>query len=258
MPNEATAELLVLCTGSYPTPASLPAKHNNLAPLDLDVALSPSQLSEALSKDKSLNVAIIGASHSAILVLRNLYNLASSSHPNLKIKWFSRHSLRYAEQKDGWILRDNTGLKGEAAQWAKDNLEPEVFAKSDVSKYIQSISTAKGNEEKEYEAHLPSCDFVVEAVGFTRAPIPALSKEVAGGEIHPLDGISCDHTTGGFINSKNEKIPGLYGAGIAWPERVTDPAGHTEMAVGMWKFMRYLKKVVPEWKGHGPTHGKLI
>ena len=58
---------------------------------------------------------MIGASHSAILVLRNLYNLASTTHTKLRIKWLTRHALRYAEERDGWIFQDNTGLKGDVA-----------------------------------------------------------------------------------------------------------------------------------------------
>ena len=39
---------------------------------------------------------------------------------------------------------------------------------------------------------------------------------------------------------------GVRGFGIAFPEMVTDPAGHDEFAVGMWKFMRYVReKLLP-------------
>lgn len=42
-------------------------------------------------------------------------------------------------------------------------------------------------------------------------------------------------------------IPGrLYGYGIAFPEEVTDPEyGHKESNVGLWKFMRYAREVLP-------------
>ncbi|KAG9703214.1 hypothetical protein KCU73_g18207, partial [Aureobasidium melanogenum] len=53
--------------------------------------------------------------------------------------------------------------------------------------------------------------------------------------------------TGAFKNVDGKQIPGLFGAGIAWPERVTDPEGSVEWAVGFWKFMRYAKRVVPDW-----------
>lgn len=56
-----------------------------------------------------------------------------------------------------------------------------------------------------------------------------------------------DNTTGGFADEKGEKVEGLFGAGIAWPERVVDPEGNIEHAVGLWKFMSYLQRVVPNW-----------
>lgn len=104
---------------------------------DLDIALDPPLLAKLLGSHKPLTMGVIGASHSAILVLRNLYNLASSTHPKLRIKWFTRHPLRYAEERDGWIFRDNTGLKGEVAVWAKENLEEDRLLISSVSKYLK-------------------------------------------------------------------------------------------------------------------------
>lgn len=43
------------------------------------------------------------------------------------------------------------------------------------------------------------------------------------------------------------KVPGMYGAGIAWPERVKDPHGNVEFAVGFKKFMKFVKRVSPAW-----------
>ena len=57
-----------------------------------------------------------------------------------------------------------------------------------------------------------------------------------------------DPLTGGFRDEKGDEIRGLYGAGIAWPNRVTDPEGNVEYAVGLAKFMSFLKEVVPSWK----------
>jgi hypothetical protein len=31
------------------------------------------------------------------------------------------------------------------------------------------------------------------------------------------------------------------------PNRVVDPHGNEEYAVGFWKFMKFLKRVVPSW-----------
>ncbi|WPH01761.1 Pyridine nucleotide-disulfide oxidoreductase [Acrodontium crateriforme] len=245
------AKRLVLCTGSSPITAPLPADVGGVQYLDLDAALSPTLLSQLLSPLGPTTVSVVGASHSAILVLRNLYNIASSNKPDLKIKWFTRHGLRYAEFMDGWILRDNTGLKGEVAVWAKANLEPEVFSKSEVSKYIEAVAYDRGTEKETFEQHMPGSDFVVQAIGYSRDPIPAL-RTTDGKEITP----HYDHENGSFNYVKESecgsigdlaKVPGLYGAGIAYPERVVDPHGNVEYAVGFFKFMKYVKKVSPAW-----------
>lgn len=242
---------LILCTGAAPSQGPLPKEVEEIPRLYLDVALSPSALSKSLSLYGAVTVAVIGASHSAILVLRNLYRLASSSKQDIKIRWFTRHPLRYAEYKDGWILRDNTGLKGEAAAWAKENLEPEVFSQSDVSNYISTIRYDRGDEESVFKKHLPGSDLVCQAIGYKPNPLPTL-KTSTGEEIQP----SFDQDRGSFKYAKKSasgctkfqgKLPGMYGAGIAWPERVKDPYGNVEDAVGFWKFMTFVKKVSPEW-----------
>ena len=199
--------------------------------------------------DVQQTVAVIGASHSAILVIRNLYNLVTTSHPNLKIFWFSRHPLRYAVNKGDWILRDNTGLKGQVAEWAKTHLDQDddAFAGSDVGHCIKRINT-KDDETGKYDEFLRQCHYVVEATGFTRHALPNLFELGDDGKNERKDNISYDPVTGHFLEERsNQQIKGLYGAGIAFPEKVVDPEGNTEMAVGMWKFMRYLKRVVPTW-----------
>lgn len=239
--SKAISSRLILCTGSSPTNQELPVSVPDLQPLELDYALSPSLVAKEIPKEPT-TVAVIGASHSAVLVLINLYNLASTTHPDLRIKWFTRHPLRYAEFMDGWILRDNTGLKGAAAEWARENLEPEKFDSSPVSKFITKVAYQKENEYQTYEQHLPECQRYVQAIGYTRDPLPGL-KTVSGEELSP----QYQHDTGSFRRSDGKDIPGLFGAGIAWPERVTDPHGNIEYAVGFFKFMKYAKKVVPKW-----------
>lgn len=238
-PTSVSSDLLVLCTGSKPISDPLPV--SGLEKLELDPALKPSHLKKLLSPDDSTTLAVIGASHSAILVLRNLYNLASSTHPKLRIKWFTRHPLRYAEERDGWIFRDNTGLKGDVAIWARENLEEAVLPTSDVSKYLEKVGTTKEREQDDYKKHLTHCTHVIQAIGYKKNEIPTIGKN------RQKLNIVYDHETGGFEDEKGEKVKGLFGAGIAWPERVVDPEGNVEYAVGLWKFMSYLKKVVPAW-----------
>jgi alpha-1,3/alpha-1,6-mannosyltransferase len=232
--------MLVLCTGSHPATGPLPV--TDIKEIKLDPALKPSLLKSLLPKDTPTTIVVIGASHSAILVLRNLYILASSTHPHLRIKWFTRHPLRYAEEREGWVFRDNTGLKGEVANWARENLEEDVLPASDVSKYLEKITTTREREEHDYHNHLPKCTHVIQAIGYTRNPIPMLKKGVK--KLNP----EFDSLTGGFRDVQGEEVKGLYGAGIAWPNKVTDPEGNVEFAVGLAKFMNFLKAVVPDWK----------
>lgn len=218
--------------------------------IHLDTALNPSLLAASVSRDAPTTIAVVGASHSAILVLMNLYNLAASSHPRLRIKWFSRHrSLRYAKPMDGWILYDNTGLKGDAAQWARENLEESSFSSSSVSKVITKVFTSTGaSEEQAYHAELPDCTHIVQAIGYQRDPLPSIDVTDSSESEPSSMAVEHDGLTGRFVSPHIETyVPGLFGAGIAFPERVTDPAGNIEHAVGFWKFMRFLKRVVPQW-----------
>ena len=234
---------LVLCTGASPNNGALPIDAPGVAHLDLDTALSPTRLSAALSHRDAVTVSVIGASHSAILVLMNIYHLASTSKPRLRVRWFTRHPLRYAVFMDGWILRDNTGLKGAAADWARENLEPDVFEHRDVSTYIRRIAYAADHETHTLRHHLPGSDYYVAATGFTRDPIPTL-RTPKGEPMQPL----FDHERGSFAYVEGgRRVPGLFGAGIAFPERVRDPHGNVEMAVGFFKFMKFVKRVSPQW-----------
>lgn len=239
--SKAISSRVVLCTGSSPNSQKLPVTIPDLIPMELDYALSPMLLAKEVPKQPT-TVGVIGASHSAVLVLINLYNLASTTHPDLRIKWLTRHPLRYAEFMDGWVLRDNTGLKGAAAAWARENLEPGKFDSSPVSKFITKVSYDKNHEIETYKEHLPECSRYVQAIGYMRDPLPALKRGV-GTEIVP----HYVHETGAFTDVDGKRIPALYGAGIAWPERVTDPQGNVEYAVGFWKFMRYIKRVACDW-----------
>ncbi|KAJ5166585.1 uncharacterized protein N7482_005366 [Penicillium canariense] len=235
---------LILCTGSHPTNIPVPVPGLTITSLDLDTVLKPSELATILPPTTPSTVAVVGASHSAILALLNLVTLARTSHPHLRVKWFTRHPLRYAEYMDGWILRDNTGLKGSAADFARTQLEDDQLATSDAGEIITKINCGGGEarEAAQYRAHLPSCSHIVQAVGFTRDPLPQLTR---GGA--PLT-MEFDHSSGCFHErGGGPVIPGLFGAGIAFPEQVVDPRGNVEYAVGFFKFMKFLKRVVPSW-----------
>lgn len=243
------AKRLVLCTGSSPLDPPLSFEPNGLQHIDLDVALSPTRLADLLASQDQTTVAVIGASHSAVLVLMNLTHLATTTRPDLKIKWFTRHPLRYAEYEEGFIARDNTGLKGEAAVWAKENLEPETLPTSAISKHMTKIAYEKGQEKQVYEEHMPGCSYVIQAIGYARNQIPTLRLASTGKEVEP----QFDHDRGLFSYTREDggkqRLPGIYGAGIAFPQRVVDKKyGHEEFNVGFFKFMKAVKGWAPEWK----------
>jgi hypothetical protein len=243
---EIETSRLILCTGAHPTNIPVPVPGLNITRLDLDTVLKPSELAETLPSDSPSTVAVVGASHSAILAILNLVTLARESHPHLRVKWFTRHPLRYAEYMDGWILRDNTGLKGLAADFARSQLEDDQLPTSPAGQVLSKVDCAGGEarESRMYHEHLPDCSHIVHAVGFTRDPLPQLVKS---GRALAME---FDHGSGMFHergDGDGPVIPGLFGAGIAFPERVVDPYGNVEYAVGFFKFMKFLKRVTPSW-----------
>lgn len=90
-------------------------QHANLEEISLDIALNPEKLSKHVNKNDT--VAVFGSSHSAILILANLLKLEA------KVVNFYRSPHLYAVDMGDWLLFDNTGLKGYAAEGAKKNLD---------------------------------------------------------------------------------------------------------------------------------------
>ena len=228
-----TAERVVLAHGSHPKPHDLATRYPHLKPLDLETCLKPSALRATLPAGSK--VGVVGSSHSAVLALKNLYDLG-----NVTIVNFYRSPLLYAIYKDGWILYDNAGLKGIAADWAR-----EVLAAKDLPPRLRRVDLkSDGRPEKEiYDAELKDLTHLASAVGYEMNPLPKI--EVGGRQVEP----TFDPLTGKFFEAQGDEeyLDGLFGAGIAYPERVTDREGNVESAVGWFKFMKFVKRVVPEW-----------
>lgn len=148
---------------------------------------------------------------------------------------------------DGWILYDNTGLKGQAAQFAREQLEDAQLPNSVAGRFIEKVNTSdRAKEEEAYQSHLPECTHAVYAIGYERNALPELSRNgqpIVSREQY----LKWDSEFGGFLDAQGKIIPGLHGAGIAFPETVTDPRGNVEQAVGFFKFMKFLKRVTPSW-----------
>lgn len=181
--------------------------------LPLEVALNQDKLKKAIKPEETIGV--FGCSHSAVLILANLQELGAN------IINFYRSPHHYAIHFEDWILFDNTGLKGYAAEWAKKYLDGKT--PSNLKRVLTS--------DHSFEESLALCDKVVYAVGFERRKLPVLKQ---------YEKIQYQDRTGIIA-------PGLFGIGIAFPQAKFDKMSNLEYRVGLWKFMDYLNEIIPIW-----------
>lgn len=212
--QELASKNVVLAVGAVPRRLDYPA----LEEIPVEVALDPEKLAE--QQLSGATVAVFGSSHSSMIALPNLLQ-----HPVEKVINFYRAPLKYAVYLDDWILFDDTGLKGRAADWARENIDgvyPDRLERYWVS-------------DPEFDKQLKACDRVVYTVGFDRRRLPETPQW------GPLN-----------YNQQNGVIaPGLFGLGIAFPEYAEDPYGYGQYRVGLKKFMDYLNSVLPLWMVYG-------
>lgn len=210
-----TSAKVVLATGSVPK--KLPGIACEEIPIE--TVLDPQKLSaEPLD---GATVAVFGSSHSTMIALPNL--LAT---PVEKVINFYRSPLRYAVPLGDWTVYDDTGLKGQAACWARENIDgthPDRLERHRV-------------DDPDSAEILRRCDRVVYTVGFERRRLPSTPQWAA---------LECDAATGILA-------PGLFGLGIAFPEYWIDPLGSGQYRVGLRKFMQRLDTVLPLWLRYGP------
>lgn len=204
------AKQVILAIGSEPKML----EYDDLEVINFDVAMNPDKL--ALSCHSSDCVAVFGSSHSAVLAMRNLVNVGVKNIVN-----FYRSPLRYAVYMKDWILYDDTGLKGETAQWAHDHLDTDA---------IPTLLRYQSNPET-IARYLSDCNKVIYGVGFERR--------------HSLtaEGLSLDY----YDRHTGIIAPGLFGCGIAYPEACVTPVNGLAYRVGLWEFMDYLNRLLPIW-----------
>jgi cation diffusion facilitator CzcD-associated flavoprotein CzcO len=206
---------VILAVGAVPKKLCYP----QLSEIAVEVALDPEKLADEPLTNAT--VAVFGSSHSSMIVLPNLLR-----QPVRKVINFYRSPLTYAVYLDDWILFDDSGLKGRAADWARENIDgvyPDRLERSWVS-------------SPDFEDRLAACDRVVYTVGFERRALPQ-TPQWGQLDYNPNNGILA---------------PGLFGLGIAFPERAIDRYGYVEYRVGLKKFMNYLDAVLPLWLRYGP------
>jgi cation diffusion facilitator CzcD-associated flavoprotein CzcO len=212
--RELESENVILAVGAVPKKLSYP----DLDEIPVEVALDPDKLAE--QPLGGATVAVFGSSHSSMIVLPNLLR-----HPVESVINFYQGPLKYAVYLDDWIFFDDTGLKGRAAAWARENIDgvyPERLERCWVS-------------SPEFAEKLAQCDRVVYTVGFERRKLPE-TPQWGQLDYNPSNGILA---------------PGLFGLGIAFPEYAEDPYGYGQYRVGLKKFMDYLNSVLPLWMRYG-------
>ena len=208
--NYFCAEKVILATGAEPKSLH----YKNPEEIKLEIALTPSELKKICNENDV--VAIFGSSHSAMIAIRNLIEAGVK-----KVVNFYQSPLRYAVLMDDWILYDDTGLKGETAEWVRENIS---------KKCLPQISRHQSTE-KNIDQFLPQCTKAIYAIGFCPRHI-----SIADISLHDYD------QSNGII------APGLFGLGIGFPIIVTDPFGHQEANVGLWKFLKNMRRTLPIWQ----------
>lgn len=207
------AKKVILATGADAKSLDFPG----IEKIDMVTALKPSILKKVCSKNDV--VAVFGSSHSAMIAIRNLVEAGVKNIVN-----FYLSPLRYAVLLDDWILYDDTGLKGETAQWVKENISQQCLPQ--VSRYLST--------DEHINQYLPHCNKAIYAVGFQSRSIP-------------VSGVSFAH----YDASNGIIAPGLFGIGIGFPVVVTDPLGRQESNVGLWKFLKNARRLLPIWMRYG-------
>ena len=189
--------------------------HAGVEEIPLTTALDKEKIKTACGSDDV--VAVFGASHSAIIAVRYLLEEAKVK----QVINFYRTPLCYAIKTAEGFLFDDTGLKGQTAVWARQNLHGQDLSRL-TRVYADSANVAR---------HLPDCQKVVYAIGFQRRALPMLD-DLPHIDYNPYNGIIA---------------PGLFGLGIAFPEAKIDRYNVVEYRVGLWKFMDYLSRIMLLW-----------
>lgn len=208
-----SADHVVLATGCRPRTLH----YGTQEVIPLDVALDPANLQEILSPQDT--VAVIGDSHSAILLLKFIYELPFKvTH----LYNFYKHDLIYAINMGDWMLNSFTGLKGPTAEWARTVLEKEQ---------PESISRIESTPET-LKHMLPHCTKTIYAIGYERNPLPTINGK------DPLTDYN-EHT--------GTLAPKLFGIGLAFPEPAENKIGQHGYCIGLDCFMDYAHAMIPQW-----------
>ena len=213
--GEINSTNVILAIGAVAKMLSYP----HLTEIPVEVALDPEKL--AGQPLENATVAVFGSSHSTMIALPHLMRT-----PVKRVINFYRSPLKYAVYLDDWILFDDTGLKGHAAQWARENID------GVLPERLERCWT--GSED--LADKIAACDHAIYTVGFERRKLP---------DIKPWGQLDYNPTNGIIA-------PGLFGLGIAFPAYAVDAYGYGQYRVGLKKFMDHLHDVLPLWLRYPP------
>lgn len=171
-------------------------------------------------------------------------NLVARGNRDVVRVYDRKKEPRFAEERDGWIKYDGTGLKGSVADFARENTSAEADGEKKIA-YRQILSS--GTEEEQSEALVSQLvadgvKSVAFAWGFEKKP--TLQVYDADGESVDVFGSEHDGRTGKILGGAP---PGLYGGGIAFPEYWTDEDGYTEPRVGfVGHYLKHLDRIIDD------------
>lgn len=216
---------VVLATGSVP---KCTVSGPSIPTIDPEACLNLTRIKTHVAEDDI--VGVVGSSHTAVLLMRNLH--MTRPRPR-QVYNFYVSDVRYAEYlPDGRIKHDNTGLKGLAAEWAHEHLD------HDKTNCCNGWLKRKRIEKDEaFDAH--PCTKLIWAIGYERVPIPSITS--MNKETLEIKGVASD---GCLLTEDDQRVEGLKGMGIAFPQLVIDPSGATEAAVGLWKFVKTAREIL--------------
>ena len=250
------ADAVILCIGATPRKpcaGSLARLASaGIDVLDHDDAVCPAYFAEGGSGRFSLRgrrLAIVGPSHSGCLAARNA--LSADGGGARSVYLIGRHpdGIRFAEQREGWIKFDGTGLKGKVSEWAREWEQQAGGAASGLTAlHYVDATAAGGNSHDGGDPEARAVDLVLElgvdavvwTTGFdaqgTTAQVEVIGE--GGARIDLLE--AHDGRTGAFRGA-----PGMVGGGIGFPEVWTDPEGFSEPRVGFAKvFSAHLDRMI--------------
>ena len=221
------AKRVILATGAVPKGPDTDQRQRltdaGIRIFDHDDVVTPAILKE-IDLTGITKLAVIGGSHSGMLAAQNFLEQTKSG----EVLVFDRKpEPRFAEERDGWIKYDGTGLKATVADWTRDML---YTTKDPRLRYSQIdddlVATLRKN----------AVDAVVFTIGFSA--------------IQPMDilfnGSPVDVTGPKPHNPRNGRLaPGLHGVGIAFPEYWTDEDGYNEPRVGfVCSYLKHLDRLI--------------